>query len=98
MVSKNWKESFDLKWLFSEKGNFLVDYFDPYRLRDEERDIKYFESLFDKDGYFIYELSELMSTIITEGWDFTCDAVKLFYAVEFARNTRNNYSPIYMWR
>lgn len=86
-----------LQRIFNNSGNFVIEGFDPYRRRDE--DVEMYNFLFDEDGNLHEGMDDQLQTFINENrcaWH--SDIVKLYWANEFAMNTKGNYSAIYMWR
>jgi len=75
--------------LFDENGNFKN--YDPYRRADD--------LFFNKDGWPVAEVLAYAQILVdTKELDHFCDAVKILHACAFARCTKGNYSPCYMWR
>jgi hypothetical protein len=86
---QSWSEVFD------KEGMFLKENYDPYRVDDED---EFHNKIFDDDGDVRCENPSLQAFILNNKVSWSSDAVQLYYAEEFARNTKGNYSTVYMWR
>lgn len=91
--------------VFTKKGKFNLkefelDYFDPYRRDDDNKNhVELFELLFDKDGNVLDEVRyELEQYIQLKNFPAFSDAVKLYYAGIHGSNTSGSYPAVYMFR
>lgn len=88
-----------LQRIFNNSGDFIDKGYDPYRRREQDTEIHNF--LFDEDGGLHehhYCQGTLHDFILKHNCSWGSDIVKLYWANEFAMNTKGNYSAIYMWR
>lgn len=82
-----------IKNLFDADGDLT---FDPYRC--EPTDIRR-QILFDPDGFLKYSARvKIVELISSNSWCWSCDAVGVIHADDFAHNTKRSYPTIYYWR
>lgn len=84
------------RWFYpSGKPRKFVD---PYR---RSEDCEFCNTFFDEDGYLRDEAyAQLVKFIHTNKVDIDplSFVVEMVHAQDFARNTKSNYSAVYMWR
>lgn len=85
--------------IFDSKGDFVLKYFDPYRLDEENPEEKdFYDKIFNENGALKESIYDLQKYINENDFPTFSDAVKLFYAQEHGSKTCSSYPAIYMWR
>lgn len=97
----------DFKSCFDKSGNFKLQGFDPYHYEEDNPEyVEFYNKLFVPWDFQSYSHGSLNDTtanclgafIHDNGFRWSSDAVKLYYAEEMGRNTKGSYPAIYMWR
>lgn len=85
-----------LKHIFKDDGNFRFPY-DPFRYTDKDR--HFHSQIFDEDGDVHFDVAgNIYEELKNRQYAFNSDIMMVYYANEFACNTKGNYTAIYLWR